>query len=64
MKGFATYTWNDNCIYKGYVHQGKRHGFGTLIINDESNDQYQKYKGIWRMGKKHGVELFRNLSPY
>lgn len=55
LKGFATYKWNNGCQYKGYVYQSKRHGFGTLIIDDPSDENFQKYQGMWRMGKKHGV---------
>jgi hypothetical protein len=60
LKG--TYKYNDGSEYKGYWNnQGQRHGFGILILSDNT-----KYIGGFENGLSHGhgLMIFNDNSKY
>jgi len=47
--GMFLFGCSDNLDYVGDLNDGKPHGKGTLIYDDESI-----YEGQWKDGKRHG----------
>ena len=46
----SRYTWPEGAEYEGAVHQGRRHGAGTLTFSDSES----RYEGEWNNGLREG----------
>ncbi|VDM96271.1 unnamed protein product [Thelazia callipaeda] len=62
LNGLAHIKFSNGDTYKGYMHNGEKHGFG--VLHTSKNGETKVYLGGWCCGMRSGYGVFTDNSTY